>query len=326
MPLDSPYLSSKRKVISVGTSCALGMIALSLCACSSSSIHFDTNLIQPYRFEMEKENPFSPPYVAKLEKGEKRVLYLAALHTLGAKDPFETPTFKSIHALVNRYRPRVVVVEGYKTGDELSPPSISKHAAKCEAEKFKTCGEPAFVVLEAKRIGADFISGEPSERFILESVLAEGRVEKDLLGFYLVRQIPQWRKSGELKDFDRKAEDLLALYRELFGSSISFSLAEFRDWYRTHVNVPKQLLDVTTDDVAPNSGQGATYLQQISSQVGRIRDRSIVETIEKMVNKFSNVLVVYGASHLLTQRPALESGLGKAGVFVVEGGLDFLRK
>ena len=41
------------------------------------------------------------------------------------------------------------------------------------------------------------------------------------------------------------------------------------------------------------------------------RDRYIVDAIEKLVNRYKSVLIVYGSAHLATQRRALEAAFGK---------------
>jgi len=81
---------------------------------------------------------------------------------------------------------------------------------------------------------------------------------------------------------------------------------------------PKSVLDISNDDAAPHGGSNATYVQKISNKVCLIRDRAIVQTIERMLASYSRVLVVYGGSHLITQEPALESLLGKGSYFQLD--------
>jgi hypothetical protein len=49
----------------------------------------------------------------------------------------------------------------------------------------------------------------------------------------------------------------------------------------------------------------------MSGLVGITRDRAIVQKTADLLESHSNVLVVFGASHLMTQLPALEALLGK---------------
>ena len=78
---------------------------------------------------------------------------------------------------------------------------------------------------------------------------------------------------------------------------------------------PTSYLNITNNDPAPHGGPDATYVQKISNKVCLIRDRAVVKTVERMLNRYSRVLVVYGGSHLITQEPAIDSMLGKAAFF-----------
>jgi hypothetical protein len=162
---------------------------------------------------------------------------------------------------------------------------------------------------------AAIFTGEPYESDILEFLKAEGFTLEDLLGFYVTRQIPEWKRSGQWKkeNMGQIIQDLLTSYQQRFGNRISFNFKEFTSWYASHVKSPKSYSDINVEDVGPYWDPSATYLQKISGLIGIVRDRTIVLTIAGALREHSNVLVVYGASHLLTQLPALEDILGHPG-------------
>ena len=279
----------------------------------------DTNLIIPYTFGLEDKKHLEAPYVAKYARDGKLLLYVASDHISIQKSPniLEHPTLKTIEQLFAEYKPEVVIVEGIDTGDELSPKSILKKADECVTCNYRNCGESFFAINMARKSGAAYITGEPRNQQIKDEIIKEGYSAEDLLGFYLVRQIPQYRRQG---DFDRKkfadqAEKQLRGFQFQIGTDLKFGFKEFDAWYSKHMTKPKSYLDITNNDHAPHGGPDATYVQKISNRVGVIRDRAIVKTIEHMLGTYSRILVVYGGSHLITQEPAIESRMGKATYF-----------
>jgi hypothetical protein len=218
-----------------------------------------------------------------------------------------------LQALFRDYHPQVVIVEGLDTASELSPKSVIAFADKCETSNYRSgCGESFFAINLARKLNVDYISGEPGEKIIKNQILKEGYSVKDLLGFYLVRQIPQFKRHQDfdLKRFPEKAERTLQNFRRQLSTDEKFEFSDFKSWYSLHMSKPTDFTQVETDDSAPNGDNNATYVQKISNRVGLIRDRNIIRTIESMLNKFDRVMVVYGGSHLLTQEKALIEAMG----------------
>jgi len=282
----------------------------------------DLSLVLPYTFELEDRKHLESPYVAKFEKDGKLLLYVASEHISIQKYPnlLEHPTLRTVAALFQEYNPQVVVVEGIDTGAELSPPRILKKADECKISKYKACGESFFAINEARRTGAAYISGEPKDKSIKDDIVKEGYTPSDLLGFYMVRQIPQYKRQGEFSraGFADIAEKQLLRFRQQIGTTEQFGFKEFETWYSKNMSQPKSYLDITNNDPAPHGGKNATYVQKISNKVSLIRDRNIVQTIARMLESNSRVLVLYGGSHLITQEPALTKLMGQAKYFRTE--------
>ena len=90
-----------------------------LVGCSTAPTNFNhaptpSQLVDPYTFEMEKERPFEPPYVAKFSAGDKKLIYLAAKHAATEKyaDLLKHPTFLSIKKVFAETPVDAVIVEG----------------------------------------------------------------------------------------------------------------------------------------------------------------------------------------------------------------------
>lgn len=255
------------------------------------------------------------PYFAEFSYKDKKLVYVLAKHVSEKEYPdvLDHPTIITIRNLFQKFRPEVVIVEGIPTGDELSPESMKEHAKKCRARKFKGCGESFYAIDQAILSKTEFISGEPREKEIKQELAKYGYSEVDILGFYMVRQIPQMKRRNEFSaaSFPYECERFLKRYRKRLGFAGTFGYQDFKEWYARHMTSPKSFLDIENNDPAPHGGKDATYIQKISHHVGLARDRMIVSRIENMMNRFDRVLIIYGGSHYLLQENALVDSLGK---------------
>ncbi len=296
----------------------LGMlIATLLSACAtrclvSSDFNPRTDLVLPYHTELESLKAYSGPYLATFTKNEKRLLYVAADHVPSVEwsDPRQHPTMRTIESVFEIYKIDAVVVEGLNPWDGTTPPTnLLQHMANCSAIKFKgNCGENIYTLHLANQRGLSMISGEPPEDEIAKKIEAANFTKADLVGFYLLRIIPQWKRRGEFEPtkIEEMISDQLSKYRKRVSLQEPFTIDDFKSWYRAKMGEQKPYLDFVANDTAPHGGVGATFVQRISHQVGLVRDRAIVENIAKMLNQHDTVLVVYGGSHLIVQHPALK--------------------
>ena len=100
-------------------------------------------------------------------------------------------------------------------------------------------GETVPAVQNARRVGAVVWGGEASDRDVLRLAQADGVQQADVLGFYVLRVIPQWLRDRTLSD--TRDEKLLGLVdRQLARSLRSLGIAKapftdfggWADWYR----------------------------------------------------------------------------------------------
>jgi hypothetical protein len=280
------------------------------------SIHFNLKEVLPYSFELEKTSPFLAPYVAVFHSGRKTLTYVAAAHLSIKEFPnvFDSPVFRTVDSVYQRESPQVVIVEGIHTADELSPPSLKRHADECRKTKYLVnCGEPFYAINQAIDHGSAYIAGEPDESFVVQQVTEAGYTVQDLISFYLIREIPQLKRQNgfNLATFPKWAEKRLAEIRRDLKFGDAFGYEDFKRWYANHMSKSKNFKDIEADDTAPDAGPQSTFAQKISHQVNIARDRSVVLVAEHMLNRFDRVLIVFGASHLLVQEPVFSAVMGK---------------
>ena len=237
--------------------------------------------------------------------------YLAATHA----NSIASPTFKTIKHTVNTSTPELIVLEGFSNNNnDLSPKWFLNRVGRCKKSEFKKCGEPTYAAMIAHENGIPFVGGEPSDIEIYHDLKHYGYQEIDILGFYLLRQIPQLKRLGKLKTngFQSQGESLLANFASDFNFKSSPSFATFLRWYNSHRLGDKEYLDFTTMDVAPSDYDGASYFQKMSARIGVTRERFINTVLNDALKNYSNILIIYGAGHLVKSRKVYEKAFGQS--------------
>lgn len=275
----------------------------------------DMPAVRNWTFDLERSRPFIPPYVATFERDGRRLTYVAARHVeVGPGDALQHPTLRTIRDLFDQNAFDLILVEGLTAGQEASA-SLLNRASECEREAYRSgCGESFYLVNLGRRQGVPVQSVEPAPMQVRDQMKALDFSESDLLGYYLLRQIPQMRRQATLDPgrFRAEARLLLERWRRAIGSADEFSLEAFEQWYGRHMPTPGNYLDVTAEDSALHSGASAHHVQRVSAAVNRIRDQAAVLSVQAALPRHRRILLVMGSSHLLTQWPALQALLGEA--------------
>jgi hypothetical protein len=285
----------------------------------SERIRFDSKLIQPYSFDLEKTKPVESPFVAHYQNGTNELLFIAAHHisVRESSNLHEHPTIKTIGAVFNSQSPEAAIIEGVPSGDELSPQWYIEYARKCERRDYRNCSESAYLAYLADQTHIPFMSGEASDLKIKTGILEEGFAEEDLLGFYVARMLPQHFREDKTFGYSDMAmkkaieSDLLQSRRDL-KSDLKFGYNDFIRWLKKNSPGPIRRFAKSANECAPVAT--GTRLQKISFQVDVIRNRTLLKRIEMMFRTHEKVLVIYGSGHFLSLKPALEAVLGKANI------------
>lgn len=319
-----------------------GLAILSGCV-TSPTFTPDPALLVPWSEERQQRFP-APPYVARYERRGRSLAYVAALH----EHRLGCATFRLIESLFDRFRPEVVIIEGIETEHGMSPAffidavesplqedcssrqgrSLEDDRAlkgdRSQEEDLWPLGEPGYTASVALARGVPFIGGEPTDSEIRDAVV-EGTIEdRDLLYYYLTRQIPQWKRTGE--DQARSFEILFAecidrdMKRLGLDDMAPADSNHFTAWYEERNGRPFSYEEITTQHTAPIEGESALFTNKMSLRIGEVRDTHIVRLIADLLERHDRVLIVYGAGHHVQQEKVLERMLG---AFRIEHDLDF---
>jgi hypothetical protein len=226
-------------------------------------------------------------------------------------------TFRIIREAYANFNFDAVIAEGFPTSRGPNPASIFDYVSKSAPDKdgFVEAGELVPTALGAKLEGAALWGGEAQDPEIKARLLAEGFSADDLLGFYVLRNIPQWIRERRLRSAADPAlkplvVEALALNRAKLqlGPDVLSSFEQWAAWYKA---INRKPIDATfiTEEVGPLA-DGKFGTNKIAYALARVRDAYLHELIIEHLNKGESVLVVFGASHLMIHRPALDRVLG----------------
>ncbi len=283
----------------------IGVILLMSCA-ASKAFRVKPSLINDGSQERYSREPFRQPYFSRFQNGGKQLLFIATEHEVG----LSSDTFRLIQRQVSTFRPQIILVEGIAETDAQNFQLIDR-IIDCRKDCFQRCGEDMFAVSVALLSDIPYAGIEVSDVEVKKALLASGFSETDIIGFYVLREIPYYRRSGETVVYKDEKAFLhhVKVRQERLKMDIAFDLDAFRRWYLKRTG--RKLVVDTFDhnDISPSHSSG--FLHAMSRTIGRIRDRHIADTIAAALNAHDRVMVVCGQGHLVTLRPVLEDMLGK---------------
>lgn len=286
---------------------------LLLSSCATVPLQPAPQKLQPWTTQLRDQQP-EDAFAAVYKMGSKRLVFIAATHANRA----DSLTFRLIEDAFASFHFDSIIAEGFATSRGANPPSLFKYAAEsgANADGFVEGGETVPTVLGAQRQKAALWGGEVDDLVLKEAIRAQGFSEQELLGFYVLRNIPQWigeRKIGNAGDARLRplVETELARQREklTLPATVLPGFAQWAAWYQT-LNGKSLDAAFATEEVGPLA-DGKFGTNRIAYAVSLARDAHLHQLIVSHLNAGRSVLVVYGASHLMIHRPALDAVLGR---------------
>lgn len=286
---------------------------LLLAGCAALPLRPAPEKLQPWTTELRAQQP-DDAFAAVYKAGQRRLVFVAAQH----ENQNDSLTFRMIRDAYARFRFDTVIAEGFPTSWGANPARILDYVARSKAEKdgFVEGGETVPTVLGAAQQNAVLLGGEPDDLDIKNHVLARGFSGEDLLGYYILRIVPQWIREREISGGDdRRLIPLVATYLDSDRKALDLppttlpDFASWADWYRKKNGKPMND-SFDTEEVGPLA-DGPFATNKVAYAVSRARDAYLHSLIVRRVNSGESVLVVFGGSHLMIQRPALDAVLGR---------------
>ncbi len=285
------------------------IVLLSLLLCypfqNCFSQEFKTSLLQDYSGSNQEKYP-EHPYLAKFENKKKILLYVAARHEVEV----DNDTVKIISKTFTDYHPQIVIIEGFQP--ESLHKALEEEIKTCQSKKFKDCSESVFTGFLAKTSGARIVTGEPSDRMILDELIKKGYSIQDYLGFYLLRQIPQWKREHKIdNNLEELSNKFLKICLSEVGEKSNFDFKAFKSWYKDKEGQRFQLGEISENTVAREK---QLFMNKLWLALERVREKNILITIETAMKQYDTVMIVYGASHFTVENVVLTDYFGGAPV------------
>lgn len=308
---------------------AVGLGALLLSGCITTQMHLDRNAAQETTscvFDKDLLLPWSSfgevgslrqaPYIASYSGCGKALHFVAAEHT---NDP-SSLTFELVERAISLGGDvGFVLIEGLPSAYGASNQQVLDFAQSADGTPADS--EALFAVRKAASRDIPFQGAEPSDSAILIEADLVGISAPDLLGFYILRQIEQAVRSGQLSSHtDPRLQEVIEVLLGQLVRDTGLTKAEFapvskiegfKNWYRV-LNGADFESTFRFEDVYPSTTQYSRPSNLLSDKVSDIRDRTIIAMIEDALENNSIVVVVYGASHHDIQRPVFEAAFGPA--------------
>ncbi|MCC6137186.1 MAG: hypothetical protein IT287_01020 [Bdellovibrionaceae bacterium] len=264
------------------------------------------DLILPWSERLaEGEAPL--PFVAKYNRDDKTIYYLAATHGNKIQDD----TFKLFLKVSKEFPADIFLLEGFESAKGESPQEVKQWALADGANGLFKGGEPAFATQVALQKKVPFKGLEPTEIEIYKALLKEKFTAPDMIHYYFLKQVSRWRKAGTLDaaNIARNYKNFVQGISKKIEVSDAPTYAELLNWYKLKNKEDLDIRSVDLEKLAP-LGDGVHFTQKLSFAVSRIRDRHMVQVIESELKVRKHILVLAGGTHWMTQKLALEAIAG----------------
>jgi hypothetical protein len=279
------------------------LICLSACATPPK---LDAAKIRPFSEVIAGEYPGHNAAIAHYKKDRFELYYLAARHT----STMGEDTMNLVEQLFSQFQFNVVLIESIPYSSGESPKWFLEEAKKGRTNQRISGGESALAAILADEKKIPFFAGEPDHQDIYRGLKAKGYTDEDVIGFYTVRQIPQWVREGKNKSglLKREIPPFAAHYCKIFSLLKCPQYSGIIKWYKTKLG-HELTSNVSNEETAPFK-DGKLLTQKMSAEVGVIRDHFTLNVIEQLLARYKRVAVIYGAGHFLTLENSFSSALG----------------
>jgi hypothetical protein len=243
--------------------------------------------------------------------GQTHLVFVGAVH----ENQTDSATFRMINDAYVGFKIDSVIAEGYPKSRGPNPPRLLEYASEESRDGFQEGGETVPTVLGALREGARVWGGDPDDADLKVRLIAEGFQPEDVLGYYVLRVLPQWMREQRAENPEdprlrQLVDDELVRARGALqlDRSVLPSFDEWANWYQA-LNGKPLSAEFSMEEVGPLQ-DGSFPSNRIGAAVSRARDAFLHELIIDQLRSGQTVLVVFGGSHLMIQRPALDAALG----------------
>jgi hypothetical protein len=266
--------------------------------------------VSEFSLALQARLPRQPPFLAVFERGDQRLGFVAARHSIDG----DHPTFALVRTAFDEVHPRAIIIEGIETAQGEWPRPIVQQARRLKASPDPAAaGEALYTAQLAMDRDLPLWGGEPSDQDIYAALLTAGSEPQDAFYASLFGPLEQSRREGDIAGpddprFDTVFERWARSTARGLTPAPDPSVSAFRAWYRDRTG-----LDLNADPnwLASHDPDYPGPVQRENKLHMKIRDQHLFDLIRSRLDTHRRVLVVYGGSHIATMWSPLLRQLGR---------------
>lgn len=290
----------------------LPLLVLAMAGCAVRPVHPSPTRLAPWTQSLRSRQP-DDAFASVYRAGHRWLVFVGAVHD----NEINSKTFRLIGQAFDSYRFKHVIVEGYPTSRGANPHDLLREAVEAATPAgFQPGGETVPAERGAIAQKAQIWGGEPDDSDVKAYAVAHGGGEADVLGFDVLRALPQWLRERQITTLaDPRLSTLVdsELARQRLRLGIDpIILAGSKAWRAWYAMNSGHVLDdsFSIEEVGPLA-DGPYATNRIAAIIAQARDAHLHRLMIEKLNSGGSVLVVYGGSHLMMHRPALADAIGK---------------
>ncbi|MDP1842733.1 MAG: hypothetical protein Q8K64_04875 [Sediminibacterium sp.] len=240
----------------------------------------------------------SNPYILEFKKGKKKVVFCGVTHLTDDSD-IENPMFKKIEQKFFAFKPNISINEG---GD------ISKKMYTSKQDALLNDGEIGLTKILCDSLKIKTVDGDPTTVFEFQELL-KTYSKGEFLAYIVTERLMwglKWQLISDSIEIEKRYEAFVQNYIIKKGgitlTKPEQSFSFYKSNYERLLNRPFDISELQpTNPFEPNG-----KFQKIGRTSKEIRDQFLLRTVDKLLDTYDQIFIVFGGWHLLTCKPGLE--------------------
>jgi hypothetical protein len=237
------------------------------------------------------------PYTLTFENGDKKIVFCGVNHLTDVGD-IDNPMFLRIEQNFFNCKPNIAINEG---GD------ISKNVYTSKKDALLKDGEIGLTKILCDSLKIKTIDGDPSFAFECTALLKQFSIGEMMA--YIATERCMWGLKGQQitdtieieKRYNQFVQNYVIKSGQLTLTIAQQSFSFYKQHYQLLLNRPFNIKELEpTNPFEPNG-----KFQKIGRVSKEIRDQFLLQTIDKLLDTYNKIFIVFGGWHLLTCKPGL---------------------
>lgn len=276
---------------------------------SKSALHLDPALLTDW--QQGQRPPCAEPFLATFRKNGMELRYLAVSH-VNPPLQIQGSDLEILERETKAFKPKRLVLEMASYPDAFIPPEdAAGMASGCFQGGDFHCGESQFLLDLAGKNGLGVIAAEPDSPRLF-SGLAKVFSLEEIYAFESTRAMHTLRLDPSIRAEDRPEKFMALIRQSISDERGGWSYEKYQAWLKQNLGPDFTAEKAELRWLEPRNDSGASLLNRMSYAADKIRDANVLSSIEKSLNETGRTMVVYGSSHFIRERKALEQALGPA--------------